>query len=817
MRLNKKKQEIVKTPNYKCKNDIYAILFIYLTVIVMFGNIVFKNEVFSNSGDTAAALSISEGGKFLEETENIEPQWFPFIFSGMPSFGSLMYLAKDINYGTIVLHFIGKILFLGSDLSWMIMHFFFAALGVYFFSRYNKISIFSSLFASFVFLMCPYVVGLGQAGHGSKLMALSFIPYLFLATKYLIDKKNILGISILAILSGTFLLTNHVQIVYYGFLSIGTYFIVFSFQDFKEKKFISLPYFIIAIIIGFAISTFIYYSTYDYSQFSIRGGENGIGSGLNKEYATNWSFNPLEFLNYFIPSFFGFQSPYYWGWMPFTESSVYIGLLPIVFSVIAIIWKRNLTTIFFLSLTIFYFLISFGKHFFFYDLLFNYLPFFNKFRAPSMILLLVPFSVGIIAAFGIDSLQEKIKNLKTEKKFSQIILILLGISVLLFILSIQITPSIFPKNSFSSNDDTKYSIEQVNQLKEIRFEILKYDMKKMAIIAIFICTILFLYAKKILKQNIAIIVIILVFIIDIGIINKGFSPIKLIPDLKLGGFLQTISNEKTENFEATKVVKFLQEENKKNSFRIFPIGNSFSDNSFMYHNLQTIGGYSPAKLRIYQEMLDSCLYKSDEPNFPLNMNILNMLNVKYVIANGGLPEDKFAFIFEDEQKKEYLFENKLYLERAFFVDSIVKTNKTQTFQILNSIDFNAKETAILPLDFKEKIEPQKNSSIQIQKGAHRISLQTKNDATSLLVLSEIYYPSGWKAFIDGKETKIYKTNNLLRSIVVPKGNHKIEFVYESEIYSIGLYISYFGWSLSFITLLFGLYFNTDIKKKFQKA
>jgi hypothetical protein len=783
------------------KKDFLVIGFIYLVTLVMFSDVVFRNEIFSHSGDTASAQAITQAGKILEETEHIEPQWFPYIFSGMPSFGSLMYLAKDINYVEIILKIVAKLFFFFSDLSWMIMHFFVGAVGVYLFVRYLGLQHFSALISALTFLLCPFIVGMGQAGHGSKLMALSFIPYLFLATQYVLEKRNILSLGILSVTVGTLLLTNHVQIVYYGFLCVGLfvlYNLVYSFRENKKIAVTQSGLFVAAFIIGFAISAFIYLSTYEYAQYSIRGGgETGVSGGLNIEYATNWSVHPLETLTYLIPSFFGFQSPFYWGWMPFTESSVYIGVVPLLFAAVALFFQRKKHIVFFLSLTVILFFISFGKHFYLYNIMFEYVPFFNKFRAPQMILLLVPFSLGIVAAYGCDYLFRKPEM--REKLFKPL-LSALGILAVILLIGFFLKSSMFPSGSFTKEgDERQYNVEQIAQLKTMRFDMLKDDVIKFSLIGIAGIALLLLFSKNIISPTILGGFILALFFIDMGVIDKHY--------------LQTYPNQQSdEQFSPTQTIQFLRQDT--SVYRVFPIRQFSSfDNSWMYYGVQTIGGYSPAKLKIYQEMVDSCLYRGWDPQFPLNMNIINMLNVKYVIADGRLPEEYFKIAFVDQREKEIVFENPSYLQRAFFVDSLIVVDKSTMFQIMNTESFNPKHTAIVQQSIEEKIYQPLNAKVHIIKqSAHRIELATQNAVSSLLVLSEIYYPVGWKAFVDGKETMILRTNSILRSIVVPSGNHTIEFVYESKVYQSGLLVSYIGWVLAFFFIGTGIYLLTRKKK-----
>ena len=179
--------------------------------------------------------------------------------------------------------------------------------------------------------------------------------------------------------------------------------------------------FIGGMIVGLCISSYIYLSVYEYAQFSMRGGGTaGSTGGLAYDYATNWSWSPSEILTLLIPGFFGFQADLYWGAIePWTNSTVYVGIIPLLLTVVALIYRRTRMAIFMAILTVAILLISLGRNFsLFYQLLFSVLPFFNKFRAPSMILHMLPFVLGVLAAIGFSALvdlREKLKAQEVEK------------------------------------------------------------------------------------------------------------------------------------------------------------------------------------------------------------------------------------------------------------------------------------------------------------------------------------------------------------------------------------------------------------------
>lgn len=810
------------------KKDLVCIVILYVLVLLLFNKIVFSNMIFSDSGDTAAARSWTEAGKQLEEREHMEPQWFPYPFSGMPSFASLAYTPRNVDYLQTAIHAVGRLLFLNGEMSWMVLHYFLGGIFMFLLCRswsqrdgFPKFSHLPSLIAAVTFALSPYALGLAGGGHGSKLIALSYLPLVFLLTHTLFQRRDILSLGLLSCAVGTLFLTNHVQMVFYVLLVVGLYFLYEFILDIRTQPVLAIKkgaLLAVGLAIGFAIAAYIYLSVQEYAQYSIRGGgEMGSPGGLSYDYATNWSFHPFELMNFLIPAFFGFRTPYYWGWMPFTESSVYIGLVPLILGALALIYLRNRVTIFLALLSLVIVVISFGKHLpILYDLLFNYLPYFNKFRTPSMILHLMPFTFGLLAAYGMTFLLEihhhekEVNVAKLRKRLLVALAVIGAILVLGFLASgalyDMLSGSMFVKEGDIQQlraDYGQQAGQALEQLKRIRFDLfwngkdlpglgyLWHGYVRFALFAGAALGLIILHLNRKLKAGLFSGGMVALLALDLLIIDGSFIHPK--PNTALSQQLQ-----------ADETIRFLKSDT--SLYRIFPLGQLFQDNTYMYHLIQSIGGYSPAKIKIYQEMLDSCMYNGWDRNFPLNMNMVNMLNTKYLLSLGRLPEDKFNVAHVDQAKSLVTSLNPAYLPRAFFVDTAaVSYSKAETFAVMNSSSWNPRTTAIL--EKEPEIKPLKSDSTSVKFvsfGAHEIVLETYCSNPSLLMLSEVYYPLGWKAYVDEKEAEIYKTNYVLRSVIVPGGNHTVAFRYHSRTYGRGLTISYAGWGVSIVLVLIGI-------------
>ena len=814
------------------KKNSFCISIMAVIILILFWNIFFHGMIFAVSGDAAAFNAWKQAMEQIRTSENRDDVfWIPQVFTGMPIFGTLL-LPKDVNYiEKFLLRLPVETLVSNHGEVCDVIHIFLGGLFMFLLCRSLQFSHLVSLLAAIVLMLNPYAIGALEAHQGSKLHALSLIPLLFLLTYKLYtglsenrftDWKNLVLFGLLAAVTGWFMLSLHIQIIFYGLFFVGVFLCFQFFLSLRKEPLRSFRnVFVIAcaLFIGLVVSAYVNLPTLEYSHYSIRGG--GTQSGLDYDYATSWSFHPFEIMNYFIPSFFGFSSPFYWGWMPFTESTVYIGIVPILLSIIAIIYKRNRLTWFLVIFSGIMFLISFGRHFsIFYNLMFNYFPYFNKFRVPVMILHLIPITFGILAALGLTVLREitadlKAFNINKFRKGLIIALIIIGSLLIIGLIAQDTVYSSLSGFMFQREDDLaklqQYGAQApraLEQFKRMRFDMMWDDYVKSAIIAGLSIALIIAYLKRKFSFTILSAGLIAILMVDLIMIDTKFINPK--PDTSL-----------KEYFQPDATTKFLKSD--PSTFRIYPVGQSFQgfqgfqDNVWMYHNISSVGGYSPAKLRIYQEVLDSLgLYP---PRLPLNMNLLSMLNVKYIVSPGQLPDVTMSILYADQQKQIVTYLNPNVLPRAYFVDTFqVAQSKSDVFKILRSPDWNPATTAVMEELPSQPVMRSESTSVDITKNwSQEIILETYCTDQSLLVLSDAYYPAGWKAFVDGKETKIYQTNYVVRSVVVPQGKHTVVFSFSpTSTYTTGYMVSQIGYLIAGLFIVIGVVRSPWWKKKFNK-
>jgi hypothetical protein len=782
---------------------------LYIVCLVLFRGIVFDDASFQSGGDTASAHSYYHAGQTLEKEEGVDILWMPFFFSGMPTFGNVAYVPHNVSYIEAVAVPLLDLLFLKRTWSWIVVHYFLGGLFMFVLMRVLRFSSLISLFAAAAFMLSPYGIGLAGEGHGTKLMALNYLPAVFLLVHVLMERRNVLSLGLLTAAVGTLMLTNHMQIVYYVFMLTGSYLLYEVIADAREKRLktslVKTLLFVAALGIGLCIASYIYLSVYEYSQFSIRGGGTaGTTGGLTWQYATNWSWHPLELITLLIPGFFGFQLPYYWGPIdPWTNSTVYIGVVPIYLALLAVGYVPNRQTWFFIGLTVLIFLVSFGRNMpFLYELFFSVLPFFDKFRAPAMILHLIAFTIPILGAFGLAFLmqaRDRGKGFDPTRfvKTLTTVLAVLGAGLLLVLvfksgLRETLSGSLFLKAGEVEEYRRQYgqqAQQAIAHLKEVRFDIFWGDTVKFLVIALAAVGSTFAFFRRKLRTTTFGGILVALLVVDLFLVDE-----KLIDPQPKANLEQ--------NFRADATIEFLKEQ--PGLFRVFPIGRLFGDNTYAYHGVHSVGGYSAAKLKIYQTMIDSCLYRGQDPSFPVNMAMVNMLGIRYFVVPGELPAGRFALAHSDPSKGIFTYHNPRALPRAFFVDEAISARSDgEVFAMLNSPAFDPSRTAVLQDPLPTEISPQ-DTTAEVRVVDYRsrsISIKTTASAPALLVLSEVFYPAGWRAFVDDQEIPVLRTNSILRSVVVPAGSHTVVFSFEPPVYELGWNLTHAAWIITLFLIL----------------
>ncbi|MEW6511314.1 MAG: YfhO family protein [Bacteroidota bacterium] len=792
--------------------DLLCIGLLYVITLITFRGIVFDDAAFASGGDTATALSYAHAGSRLAQAEGGDVLWMPYFFSGMPTFGNVAFVPRNVDYVQTYAQIVLNFLYLNGRWTWLIVYFLVGGVGMFFLMRMWGFPRAASLLAACLFMLAPYTVYLPGEGHGSKLMALCYLPLLMLLTHNLLDRRDLLSFGLFSAGVGTLMLTNHMQIVYYVFGLMALYLVYEAAGDVRGKPLRVLAKLLLfgtGLAVGMAISSYIYFSVYEYAQFSMRGGGTaGSSGGLAFDYATNWSWHPGELVTLLIPGFYGLKADLYWGPMiPWTNASVYVGLVPLLFTGFALAYKRTPLVLFFAATTVVLVLVAFGRNFsILYEFLFTTLPFFNKFRAPSMVLQLLPFTTAVMAAAGYTAIAGALSRDSgiDRNKLARRLLVAAAVLGGILILSLAMkggiadtmSGSLFLKNGEPEEFRQRYggqAQQAIVQIKKMRFDVFWKDYVKFLLIAAILCGVVAAWLREKMRAWGFATAIVGIAVVDLFSVSSKYIEPKPAAALE-------------QSFRPDPTVAFLLQQ--KGLFRIFPLGPQlFMDNTYAYHGLQSIGGYSPAKLKIYQTMLDSCMYEGPDPSFPLNMNIVNMLNVEYLVAPGALPPGRCELVNAEQSRRMMTYRNPNALPRAFFVDTVVTASTDfATFRTLNDTSFNPARMAVVDRSLPVTVHSPGRGRVPVITSyrSREIRIAAEPETASLLVLSEIYYPAGWKAFIDGTETEIFRTNYVLRSVIVPTGKHEVVFSFDPPLYHLGWTLSNVAWGAAALSLLIGV-------------
>ncbi len=773
---------------------IFAIVAIIYCKPALEGKVLQQSDITQWKGMAQDAFS-------YKEKYGYTPLWSNSMFGGMPAYQTTGVGGFEYSVG-----WIDQLLTL--RLAEPISLFFLASLCFYFLAQVLGFNTIISIIGALGYSYATYNPIIVTVGHITKMHSIAYLPLFIASLLVLFNKKYLLGGILTSVATVLLIQGNHIQIDYYGVLIaiiMSVYFLIIWIKN-KEYTHIlkTLGIGLTAGIIGLAVNAPLLLSTYEYGKESIRGGSKLItkdskttSTGLNKDYALSYSMYKSEPLVLMFPNIYGGASDpnaidpanskaietlqqmqpqvaqqlqsflsFYWGGIGFTAGPPYVGVIICFFALLGFSVKDNKHKWWIAATIILSFLLSAGSYLESFNVfILNNIPFYNKFRAPSMIMVIPTLLLGIMALYGMAEIatETSLKNIVTKYKLS---FILTGI-ILLSVLYIYFT------SDFKS-DGERNLIEQiakipdanqravfetpardlVNAIATDRKGMIEGDVVKFFIYVLLIFALIFLAIKKVINQTILLIGFGVLSMIDLFQVNLKY--------LKSDSFIEATENENA--FALSPIDIALKKDTTQ--YRVLDmragINNAFNGGAIVAYNHKTVGGYHAAKLSIYQDLIENQWYK-----FPNCMPTVNMLNTKYVIS-GNIANDTIP--------------NKDALGNVWFVKGIqVEKGPAEVMKSLDS--FNPKDTAII--EQKDKIESLNN--LEFDENASIALVNNKNDEINykssstkkqLAVFSEIYYNLGWKAYVDNVETPIVKANYVLRGLVVPAGNHAIRFEFK---------------------------------------
>lgn len=810
--LNFNKDINLQLPKWLENNWLFIGLIIVL-VFIFFGPGIFGNGF--NASDTIASESFR---KYLEQaSKNGEfPLWIPYIFSGMPAFSGFVAHGERIWDFLSLIYFKFMELFrflFGNDEARVAMHYVVYGIGVYLLMLQKKAN---KLVASFTSVAAVFSTGIIiwlMIGHNTKPVVFAMYPWIFLFMEKLKERFSVLYIALIVIAAHIMLEATHVQMIFYAAIAFGLYLLYnlvsAAIQKQTWKSFLTPA---ISLVVGFALSFSLsadkYLSVQDYTPYSTRGSapllQEGEQEKVTKDgghdynYATQWSFSPAETFTFLVPNYFGFGKmkytgpetggqemviPTYWGQKPFEDAAPYAGIIVLMLAIVGVVMNRKDLFVQFLTvLSVFAIILSFGYTMpVLYDFFYYNVPFFNKFRAPSMVLALVHFALPILAGYGLTSLINYAQaNPEKSKKFVlNMVYASVGFLVLGFIFA-----GLFHDSYINAIAASK-SFRLPEQFREFVFEQMISDWYINGFLLIIASLVIYLFVIR--KITFIPLMSALFILVLFDLWRVGWRPMEVAE--------QKLSEE---YFASNDAIEFIKQDN--SIFRVADFA-SPSPNIAAYHLLQNVNGYHAAKLRVYQDMLDATSQGST--NNVTSPFMWNLLNVKYIIAKEdiGIPP-----VYQSQTTGTRIYLNQNMLPRAFFVDSVAKSTPKEILMHLKNANFDPRKVAFYHNENKLQVVPaDTNSNVELEQFKNEyISFKVKSSGNQLLVVSEVYYPE-WKAYLDGKEIPVHQVNYLFRGVIIPAGEHKLEMKYESKSFETGRALSLTFNIIVTLMLALGLY------------
>ena len=838
--------------NYKKILPYLIAILSFIVIAYMFTPQVFSGKVV-NQGDIASWRGMAnEIISYNEANPDKDPAlWTNSMFSGMPA------TTISVVYDGDFTDYLYKILFVGQrPPSYLLI----SLIGSFLLFLAFGVNVWLSVIGAIAISFCSYNMQLIQVGHNSKMVAIAFMPWVLAAVVYAYRKKALLGALLFAFALSFQIKANHPQITYYLAIIIAGYAIALLYTSVKDKYFLRFlrtsVYLLIAGAIGIATNINHLWPTYEYSKYTMRGGselakEKGTEQkGLEIAYATQWSYSPGETPNLLIPNYnggssagelsknsesykvlqSGFQGaeqiikqmPLYWGPQPFTAGPMYLGAISIFLFILGLILLRGATKWWIASVSLLALLLSWGSNFLpVTEFFFNYIPLYNKFRTVSMILVILQITIPLLAFLTVDKL---LKGEYDQKKVKTGLIISLAITAG-FSLIMAILPSL--AGSFTGASDTQLPEQLRGALVQDRQSLLSADAFRSLVFILLAGAALWFTIMGKLKKEYMFLILGVLIIADMWSVDKRY--------LNDSHF---VKNRDFEQQYSKRPVDEMILQDKDPNYRVLDLSiNTFNDAHVSYHH-KTIGGYSPAKLQRYQDLIDNYIIPEMQQigkdlagiktmeeaqakfgNYP----ILNMLNTRYIVIGAQNPP----------------LVNHNALGNGWFVNEVkVAGNVTEEIAGIGAMDLS--RSAVVSKEFEAAVAGIPAVSAPVSSDTLIAASQTAVIATSqtslvkdtvsspaefikltyyspneltyeytaltekLAVFSEVYYPKGWTAYIDGQPAEIINADFILRALKVPAGKHKVEFKYKPESFTKGAMYSRISSGLLILLLLAGI-------------
>jgi len=804
---------------FKENQNHLIIIGIFLLLVVFYFTPVWQGKTLLQSDVMQARGSQKEIFDFREK-DGTTPLWTNSMFGGMPTYQ--IWYDHANNIASHIGPTIRKVFPPPSDVLLLFL------LGGYFLFSVLKMRPWVAAIGAVALAFSSYNMIYIEAGHLNKAYAIAYMAPIIGSVILCYRGSKFWGPTLLGLFLALELRANHIQMTYYLFIALLIlvgFELYYAIRDKKINNFLKATGLqLIGVVLAVLVNASVLFPTYEYSKLTIRGKANiaktdqsgGNSAGLDKEYAYAWSQGVGENITLLIPNAYGSRNTgqtldaesntvktltklgmsqgdaiqfatrglsTYWGEKSITSGPWYFGAGVVFLFVLALFVVKDRLKWWILTATILTFFLAFGRHLpFISDLFFDYFPMYNKFRAVESILVIPSVLMPLLAIMGLNEIITRGNEIKDLDK--KVLYTAAGVGAICLLIALM--PSILSLRASNHQEfvaslqqnvqDPTITSELVNALLKDRADMASKDAWRSFFIVALTFAFVWFFIKKKLSVNVMVAAIVVITLVDLWSVDKRFLNKESFVD-------KSIYERPIPEREVDQLIHL----DKDPSYRVFDLTTSpFNDASASYFH-KSLGGYHAAKLMRFQELLEH------QFNGGINEDVLDMLNVRYVITK------------DQSNGSDRIQRRSSALGNAWFVNNVKFVNSNQAEMDALST-FDPKKEAIvnegLKAQFGDRTIGQPNNGEIKLLSYHPDTLKYEYSAGNnvFAVFSEIFYDKGWKAFVDGEEVPIIRTDYLLRGLALPGGNHKVEFIFAPESMKISNIISL----IASIVLVIGL-------------
>jgi hypothetical protein len=782
-----------------------------LVSVLYFSPVLSGKQIFQS--DIKHYIGMSKQQNDFREVTGGETYWTNSAFGGMPTYQLGAHYPH--NY---IKKLDGALRFLPRPADYLFLYF----LGFYILLIILKVDFKLAALGALAFGFSTYLIIILGVGHNSKAHAIAYMPLVLSGILLTFRQRYIAGFLLTSIALALEISANHFQMTYYLMLLVIVLGIAYFIDAYKKKQmphyFKSIGLMFVAVLLEIGLNATNILATQEYVKESTRGKSEltinpdgttkEITSGLDKAYITEYSYGVLESLNLFIPRFLGGgsyedvgkdsatyktylamgaspvqalqeakQTPTYWGNQTIVEAPAYIGAVVIFLFVFALFLVKGRLKWWLVGGTLLSLFLSYGKNLgLLTDFFIDYVPLYNKFRAVSSIQVILELCIPALAIFGLVRLFNGVES--DEKKLNALkysAIITGGLALVFLMFKSSLFDFVGVNDGFYRQN---YGQAFIDAVKEDRKSLFTQDTLRTLILVLLATGTIFMFLKKKFSEKTVIIVFTILILFDlIGVDRRYVNNDNFVPSIQVNKPYQP-------NEADLEIMK------DTTNFRVFDVASREPGKAAYYHN--SLSGYHAAKLGRYDELFDFHIAKN-------NINVLNMLNTKYIIA-------------DDDKGNIFPYENTDANGNAWFVREVEKLNSANAeIKALDSLNTGIKAVTTQSIPTKEYIIDSTATITLSQYKPNYIKYQSNNRNEGFAVFSEVYYGQGWDSYIDGTKVPHHRVNYVLRGMEIPKGQHTIEFKFEPEVIKTGSMISLASSVLLGLLILGGLFF--EFKKR----